>query len=384
MVLDIDRDGYIAIRGFKLWHSQGLVSTMVLDLFAPGKDINSDGAIDNDRYVKVLLGNSSEPSFDAKWMYAAWLLADKNDDAHVTRTEMGLLQQHGSLHDSASTIFEADRNNDGRLDRSEFYEGLELLAAKEPRDLNSVLEEIRSTEWLEPKKKWCCIHEDVCQYPTPVVDAYDCEQALGNVSSWPEVKRAWCCSRHGLGCPKQEVAKYDCQRGWVDGAPLWGDEQRYWCCFHTGLGCVSTSKPYDCAAGLENWKAGWSEQKKHWCCENEGTACRVQFDCAAGLANWEHGWTQDKKQWCCRAGHATCIKESHGYDCDADFSRWQAVWPEDKRTWCCHNTDRGCFKVESFTERYDCYNDVPSWDTHRRKWCCEHHRDTCDVGLPAQ
>ncbi|CAE8597634.1 unnamed protein product [Polarella glacialis] len=229
-----------------------------------------------------------------------------------------------------------------------------------------------------------CEWDDVCQYPTPVVDAYDCEQALGNVSSWPEVKRAWCCSRHGLGCPKQEVAKYDCQRGWVDGAPLWGDEQRYWCCFHTGLGCVSTSKPYDCAAGLENWKAGWSEQKKHWCCENEGTACRVQFDCAAGLANWEHGWTQDKKQWCCRAGHATCIKESHGYDCDADFSRWQAVWPEDKRTWCCHNTDRGCFKVESFTERYDCYNDVPSWDTHRRKWCCEHHRDTCDVGLPAQ
>eukprot|EP00441_Pelagodinium_beii_P029566 CAMPEP_0197708736 /NCGR_PEP_ID=MMETSP1338-20131121/128103_1 /TAXON_ID=43686 ORGANISM="Pelagodinium beii, Strain RCC1491" /NCGR_SAMPLE_ID=MMETSP1338 /ASSEMBLY_ACC=CAM_ASM_000754 /LENGTH=575 /DNA_ID=CAMNT_0043292667 /DNA_START=94 /DNA_END=1821 /DNA_ORIENTATION=+ len=106
---------------------------------------------------------------------------------------------------------------------------------------------------------------------------FDCAAGFSNwKAGWSQPKKAWCCTHEQRGCEVSHFVSlpFDCAAGyarWKDG---WSQPKKAWCCAHEQKGCeVSASLPYDCAAGYANWKLGWSEPKKSWCCNHEHRGC---------------------------------------------------------------------------------------------------------------
>eukprot|EP00439_Symbiodinium_sp_Y106_P069527 s2133_g11.t5 len=369
-VLDVDADGYLPLSSLPLWHSENLFSGAAIVALN-----ETDAAMmDNDAYVQALLvgdvggrglGGLATPDAD-RWCNGAWILADKNGDNLVTKSELGTLQRDGSFKDSlGKQLFTADGNGDGALTRAEFQTGLATVASTSSSDIGTLYQEVRSKYWLTTKRQYCCNMQGICSFEGPPVTpttetttegpSYDCHEDYDNRLSWPEHERAWCCARYHVACFHAPKELYHCDHGYGAWQTTWSPHKKAWCCFHLGKGCdfhyghshthyyVVHHAAYDCQAGLSNWKAGWSEDKKSWCCQHEGTGCVAQFDCHAGLANSEAGWSPHKKLWCCSHFSLGCPEETpKPFDCLAGLSNWQAGWSSEKKSWCCTHEGKGC------------------------------------------
>eukprot|EP00931_Biecheleriopsis_adriatica_P007246 TRINITY_DN108553_c0_g1_i1.p1 TRINITY_DN108553_c0_g1~~TRINITY_DN108553_c0_g1_i1.p1 ORF type:complete len:530 (-),score=94.36 TRINITY_DN108553_c0_g1_i1:80-1588(-) len=381
MAIDLDGDGLVPKSSFTLWQSQGLFSPNAVNLMN-GTDADSDGMVDNEEYVEALKASAPNALDHQQWISAAWVLADKNLDGAVHRSEMGLLQKPGNLKKLIDEqLFRGDANADSAIDRKEFEHGLAMVAAAQG-GFHELFEEIKGKYWLQEKRAWCCERQGVaCGSPPPETTpapAYDCHSEYASRLSWPEMKRAWCCGHHRIACSEKVSAPYDCDAGLSNWRAGWSEKKKAWCCFHTDKGCDKVSEPYDCRAGLSNWKAGWSHGKKKWCCHNKGTGCLPEYDCQAGLNNWRAGWSSSKKQWCCDKFNLGC-QETATYDCNAGLSNWMAGWSESKKQWCCTHEQKGCH----VSEPYDCLAGLANWRAgwshHKKQWCCAYHKEGCEA-----
>eukprot|EP00930_Biecheleria_cincta_P023770 TRINITY_DN1710_c0_g1_i1.p1 TRINITY_DN1710_c0_g1~~TRINITY_DN1710_c0_g1_i1.p1 ORF type:complete len:676 (+),score=96.27 TRINITY_DN1710_c0_g1_i1:224-2029(+) len=386
--IDRDQDGTFPLSSLQLWKSQGLFSAKAVQAIENRSADLKVNATNNDIFLEALGATSA-----AGWAEAAWLLADKDEDGFVKRTEMGLLQTSGTFRDAIDQdLFKMDLDNDGQLSQDEFNKGLENVNALHKDDLDTLFEVVRHKYWPESKRKHCCNAANVaCGELTPIEPEYNCHEDYENRKNWPEEKIGYCCSRFRVACPTQTVAKFDCDDGYNHWEHAWTTEKKAWCCANTGKAC-EFSEPYDCAAGFSNWKAGWSDSKKAWCCEHKDRGCTPKFDCRAGFSNWRAGWSPAKKEWCCSNFERGCSDEAGDvpetapapYDCEAGFSNWRAGWSESKKAWCCSNEQRGCPDV---VKPYDCEagysNWRAGWSDSKKVWCCDNEQRGCpDVVKP--
>jgi len=120
------------------------------------------------------------------------------------------------------------------------------------------------------------VNQDVVQVSVSSSMPFDCEAGFWNwQKGWSDPKKTWCCNHQDRGCPSTSTGEpYDCQAGLGNNLVGWSRGKKLWCCTVKNLGCpvAATSLPFDCDAGLFNSHT-WGSAKKTWCCAHFHKGC---------------------------------------------------------------------------------------------------------------